>query len=88
MNQRLYVEVEEKLTGSLWKGDFQAKYIEDITTKTGVPKKFNVFVKMLIQALKSGNDQVCIDLLTYADLEALKSKRSGSGGNANTSQAS
>lgn len=55
-NQKLYIEVEDKLTGNIWKGDFQAKYIEDITTKTGVPKKFNVFVKMLIQALRGGND--------------------------------
>lgn len=79
MNQRLYVEVEEKLSGNIWKGDFQAKYIEDITAKTGVAKKFNVFVKMLIQALKSQSDTVCIDLLTYADLEALKNKRPGGG---------
>ena len=74
-NQRLYVEAEEKLTGDLWKGDFQAKYIEDITTKTGVPKKFGVFAKMLVQALRGGSDQVCVDLLTYADLEALKNQR-------------
>ena len=79
------MEVEEKLTGKIWKGDFQSKYIEDITTKTGVPKKFNIFVKMLIQALKGGNEQVCIDLLTYADLEALKNQRSSA---SNTSHAS
>eukprot|EP00347_Sterkiella_histriomuscorum_P017288 403349958 len=82
LNQRLYLEVEEKLTGNIWKADFQAKYIEDITVKTGVAKKFNVFVKMLIQAFKSQNESVCIDLLTYSDLEALKNKRPGQ---ANTS---
>jgi hypothetical protein len=39
-NQRLFIEVEEKLTGELWRGDYQSKYIEEITAKTGVPKKF------------------------------------------------
>ncbi len=40
-----------------------------------MPKKFPVFVKMLVQALRGGSDQVAIDLLTYADLEALKNKK-------------
>ena len=68
-NARLCVEVEEKLSGNLWRGEFQAKYIEDITAKTGCPKKFNVFVKMMVSALKCENEQVYIDLLTYSDLE-------------------
>ncbi|CDW82093.1 UNKNOWN [Stylonychia lemnae] len=86
LNQRLYVEVEEKLTGNIWKGDFQAKYIEDIANKTGVPKKFNVFVKMLIQALRSQNESVCIDLLTFADLEALKTKGQSANNRSNLNQ--
>lgn len=78
-NQRLFIEVEEKLTGELWRGDFQAKYIEEISAKTGAPKKFNTFVKALLTAFKGENPSVVyIDLLTYADLEALKSQRSGS----------
>jgi coiled-coil domain-containing protein 61 len=77
-NQRLFIEVEEKLTGELWRGDYQSKYIEEITAKTGVPKKFIQFVKMVIQALKGQNSDACyLDLLTYADLEELKSKRTG-----------
>ena len=77
-NQRLFIEVEEKLTGELWRGDYQSKYIEEITAKTGVPKKFVQFVKMVIQSLKGQvNDQCSLDLLTYADLEELKSKRTG-----------
>jgi coiled-coil domain-containing protein 61 len=39
--------------------------IEDLTTKTGNFKKFPVFVKMLISAVKQGSDSVFIDLLTY-----------------------
>lgn len=58
----------------MWRGDFQSKYIEDITAKTGCHKKFNVFVKMMLSALKCESEQVFIDLLTYNDLESLKKK--------------
>ena len=78
-NQRLFIEVEEKLSGELWRGDYPSKYVEEITAKTGAPKKFPVFVRMILTALK-GNDAnapVFIDLLTYSDLEELKNKRSG-----------
>ena len=49
---RLIIDVEEKQTGELWRGDFTAKYIEEITNKTGSYKKFSVFVKMMLSALK------------------------------------
>lgn len=43
-----------------------------------MPKKFIQFVKMIVTAFKGQNyDQCSIDLLTYADLEELKSKRTG-----------
>lgn len=74
-NQRLCIDVEEKLSGNIWRGDFQSKYIEDITQKTGCYKKFGVFINMLISALKCETESVYIDLLTYADLEMLKSKK-------------
>ena len=51
-NVRLVIDVEDKLSGDLWRGDFTAKYIEEITNKTGCFKKFGVFVKMLLQAIK------------------------------------
>ena len=58
--------MEEKLSGDLWRGDFPAKYLEDITAKTGAPKKFAVFMRMLMTALKGNEgDSVFIDLLTY-----------------------
>lgn len=69
---RLFIEVEEKLTGSIWRGDFQSKYIEDITQKAGNPKKFSIFLKMLNSAFKCETEQVYIDLLTFQDLENLK----------------
>ena len=76
-NVKLFVEIEDKMTGDLWRGDFQSKYIEEITQKTGSYKKFNIFVKMLLSALKGETQQVYIDILTFSDLEMLKKKNSG-----------
>jgi hypothetical protein len=44
------IDVEEKLTGDIWHGDYTMKYIEDITSKAGAYKKFGIFIKMLISA--------------------------------------
>ena len=49
---RLIIDVEEKWSGEMWRGDFSAKYVEEITNKTGSYKKFAVFVKMLLSAVK------------------------------------
>ncbi|GIL99845.1 hypothetical protein Vretimale_4810 [Volvox reticuliferus] len=58
-------------------GNFLSTDIEDITAKTGNFKKFPVFVKMLLSALKQASDSVFVDLLTYQDLEVLKSRKAG-----------
>mmetsp|Transcript_1631 Transcript_1631/g.4154 ORF Transcript_1631/g.4154 Transcript_1631/m.4154 type:complete len:123 (+) Transcript_1631:45-413(+) len=78
----LSVAVECKHDANRWRGDFSAKYIEDITSKTGNFKKFPVFVRMLLSGLQQGSDSVFVDLLTYADLEMLKARRerAGAGG--------
>jgi hypothetical protein len=31
----------------MWRGEFQQKYVEEITAKAGAPKKFPVFFKLL-----------------------------------------
>lgn len=49
--------------------------VEDISAKTGNFKKFAVFVRMLASAIKQESDSVFVDLLTYSDLETLKSKK-------------
>jgi len=45
------VDIEDKLTGDIWRGDYQQKYIEEITTKAGNAKSFQVFFKMLQTAI-------------------------------------
>ena len=62
---RMIIDVESKMQGLIWRGDYKQKYIEEITNKAGNFKKFNIFVKMLIAAFKREQpDEVVIDLLT------------------------
>jgi coiled-coil domain-containing protein 61 len=51
-NLRVVIDAEEKYTGNVYRGDFTAKYIEEITKKTGNYKKFSVFIKMILEALR------------------------------------
>ena len=53
--------------------------VEEITHKAGNYKKFDIFIKMLLSSLYKDNthsNSVYIDLLTYADLELLKARKS------------
>lgn len=61
--------------------------VEDITSKTGSFKKFAVFVRMLQSAVLQQSDSVYVDLLTYQDLELLKSKKAAAAGAAGASSA-
>lgn len=61
----MIIDVESKLQGLIWRGDYKQKYIEDITNKAGSFKKFPVYVKMLLAAFKRDQqDEVYIDMLT------------------------
>lgn len=51
--------------------------IEEMSLKTGNFKKFSLFLKMLASALENTSDNVFLDLLTFADLEALKARKAG-----------
>ena len=75
------------LTRRLHVSSFIPIDIEEITHKAGNFKKFNVFVKMLCAAFTEEKDSVLfVDLLTYADLELLKARKSGGGGGGSQSQ--
>ena len=67
----------QKEDGERWHGEFSASYIEEVTQKTGNFKKFSVFVKMLTTSLKRDqkSETVFADLLTYSDLEMLRSRQ-------------
>ena len=72
----LVIDVESKLQGLIWRGEYKQRYVEEITNKAGNFKKFSVFVKMLIAALKRQQaDEVIIDLLTQQDLAVIKARK-------------
>ncbi|NWI89110.1 CCD61 protein, partial [Pitta sordida] len=73
----LRVEVEAHGTADLWKGEFDAAFIEDLTRRTGNFKQFGIFCSMLESALMQSSDSVSLELLTYADLENLRSWKVG-----------
>ncbi|XP_042653240.1 centrosomal protein CCDC61 [Tyto alba] len=73
----LAVEVEAHLTGHRWRGQFDAAFIEDLTHKTGNFKQFGIFCSMLESALTQSSESVSLELLTYADLETLRSRKMG-----------
>jgi coiled-coil domain-containing protein 61 len=70
----LSIIIEKDDTGEQWKGEFSTRYVEDVTQRTGNSKKFSVFTKMLLSALHQSSDSVYVDILTFADLEALRTK--------------
>ena len=73
---RMIIDVESKMQGLIWRGDFKQKYIEEITNKAGSFKKFSVFVKMILAAMKhEQTDEVIIDLLTQQDLAMIKARK-------------
>jgi coiled-coil domain-containing protein 61 len=71
----LLIEVEQESNNERWCGNFSAEYVEEICAKTGNFKKFAVFVRMLATAFARNSESVFVDLLTYADLELLKSRK-------------
>eukprot|EP00949_MAST-11_sp_MAST-11-sp1_P002170 g2170.t1 len=73
----LAVDIEQEDAPSRWHGEFSSKYIEEITQKTGNFKRFAIFTKMLRSALEHESESVFVDLLTYSDLEVLKSRKAG-----------
>jgi DNA repair exonuclease SbcCD ATPase subunit len=72
---RLEILLESEDTSKVWRGHYSSAYIEEITQKTGNFKKFPVFLRMLVTALENASESVSIDLLSYDDLERLKSKK-------------
>ncbi|XP_076987489.1 centrosomal protein CCDC61 isoform X2 [Tamandua tetradactyla] len=75
--QVLELEVEDRMTADQWRGEFDASFIEDLTHKTGNFKQFSIFCNMLESALTQSSESVTLDLLTFADLESLRSRKMG-----------
>ncbi|KAL4647361.1 coiled-coil domain-containing protein 61 [Arapaima gigas] len=73
----LVVEITDSLTADQWRGAFDPAYIEDLTRRTGNFKQFPIFCSMLESAISKTSEAVTLDLLTYADLELLRNRKTG-----------
>lgn len=54
---------------------FTYQDIENLTHKTGNYKQFDVFVAMLQSGLLKTSESITLDLLTFEDLELLRSRK-------------
>ncbi|KAJ4436640.1 hypothetical protein ANN_16771 [Periplaneta americana] len=71
----LELSITDKYTAEDWQCSYDASYIETLTHKTGNYKKFDIFVTMLKSGLLKTSECITLDLLTYDDLEQLRSRR-------------
>lgn len=72
------IKVTDKKTLEEWQGSYEASYIESLTQKTGNYKRFETFISMFKSALLKTSQCVTLDLLTFDDLEMLRSRRTHS----------
>lgn len=72
------IKVTDKKTLEEWQGSYEASYIESLTQKTGNFKRFDTFISMFKSALLKTSQCVTLDLLTFDDLEMLRSRKTHS----------
>ncbi|XP_076268257.1 centrosomal protein CCDC61-like [Rhynchophorus ferrugineus] len=75
LNSNLEILVTDKSTGEEWQCSYDATYIENLTQKTGNFKQFDIFVAMIKSGLLRTSESVNLDLLTFEDLELLRSRK-------------
>ncbi|XP_075223838.1 centrosomal protein CCDC61-like [Lycorma delicatula] len=71
----LELKVTDKITSEDWHCSYDSTYIENLTHKTGNYKQFDIFTTMLKSGLLKTSESITLDLLTFDDLEALRSRR-------------
>ncbi|XP_033328144.2 centrosomal protein CCDC61 isoform X1 [Megalopta genalis] len=73
--KNLELTITDKYTSENWQSSYDAAYIENLTHKTGNYKHFDVFVAMLQSGLLKTSESITLDLLTFEDLELLRTRR-------------
>ncbi|KAJ8938502.1 hypothetical protein NQ318_005166 [Aromia moschata] len=71
----LEILITDKNSGEEWQCGYDATYIENLTQKTGNFKQFDIFVAMIKSGLLRTSESVTLDLLTFEDLELLRSRK-------------
>ncbi|XP_044729363.1 centrosomal protein CCDC61-like [Chrysoperla carnea] len=74
-NTLIDITITDKYSGEDWQCNYDAAYIESLTQRTGNFKQFNIFITMLKSGLLKTSDCVSLDLLTFEDLEILRSRK-------------
>ncbi|CAH1964352.1 unnamed protein product [Acanthoscelides obtectus] len=80
----LEILITDKSSGEEWQCSYDAAYIENLTQKTGNFKQFDVFIAMIKSGLLRTSESVTLDLLTFDDLELLRSRKITKNVGANT----
>lgn len=78
ITNNIEIKVTDKKTLEQWRGRYDASYIENLTHKTGNFKQFDTFISMFKSALLKTSQCVTLDLLTFDDLEMLRSRKTHS----------
>ncbi|KAL3287331.1 hypothetical protein HHI36_001806 [Cryptolaemus montrouzieri] len=75
LEKNLEILITDKYSGEEWQCSYDAMYIENLTHKTGNFKQFDIFVTMIKSGLLRTSECVSLDLLTFEDLELLRSRK-------------
>ncbi|XP_044746068.1 centrosomal protein CCDC61-like [Coccinella septempunctata] len=75
LGNNLEILITDKNSGEEWQCSYDATYIENLTHKTGNFKQFDIFVTMIKSGLLRTSECVSLDLLTFEDLELLRSRK-------------
>lgn len=67
------IEVEEQERAVRWKQSYKAQEIENLTQRAKNPKTFQVFSKMLQNALDQVSESVMVNIFTPGNLAVLRS---------------
>ena len=79
VGEQLHISLDDCDREQRWSGTFGALYLEEVTHKAGHFQSFAAFVQLLHSSLTDACDAAgnvsMLDVLTYADLQALKNRR-------------
>eukprot|EP00042_Codosiga_hollandica_P005187 m.1956 g.1956 ORF g.1956 m.1956 type:complete len:416 (-) comp2358_c0_seq1:71-1318(-) len=78
--QTLLIDLVDQETAERFHGEYTAEYIDELTRKTGSHKPLATFAAMIIAGLARSSSCLTLELLTYADLEAIRQRKRTEGG--------
>lgn len=58
----------------LWKQEFKADYLQEITAKTGHRKSYSEFLRLFMKGMTGAEATTFLDLLGMHDLQLLKKR--------------